>query len=286
MRIYPYTANYYTQNRSQTFNSNMREVKDKKTGETYWTTTYFFRDDFDWLSFAQLLDERYKDADRVNVLNHACSNGAEPMTLVMLFLLKFGAKAEKFFPIVAKDKNANNICMAKNNELIEIDNAEQAILKKWLNNDISMFFYSLGPISIKGADSLRPKPVLTKRINYSQGDLLEDVMKLPEKNNVVLCRNCWLYLNNQEQEEFARRLSQKVDESGLVVIGYFDEEQSAAVKYLNKYGFRETDVEYVYEKSTRPYNKKHRYSEARLCPVSPEESYSKAKNGVIQVQKT
>ena len=281
MRINPIN----TQNNSPIFNSNMRKVVESKTGRKYWTTSYLFRDDLEWWSLSELLEKKYKHSFKVNVLNHACSNGLEPMSLAMLFLTKMKRISDKFFPIIAKDINAENISMAKNNEPIEVDQYDLLRLNLLTKDSISEFFFCKKHFSTNRIDSIIPKPIFKKKIKYQQGDLLEDIKHLPSKNNLVLCRNCWLYLTSEQQEELAKRLGEKLDNTSLVIIGHFDEQESKACELLNKNGFVETSVKHVYEKTDKAISKDSYSRDARLYHINYQDLYKQYPNGIIKVKK-
>lgn len=86
----------------QTYNpayrGNNREVFNKSGKFLYKTTTYFFREDLNWTCLAELLGEKYKTVQKVNVLNHACSNGQEPYTLAVKLIQILGKEAKNSFP--------------------------------------------------------------------------------------------------------------------------------------------------------------------------------------------
>ena len=96
--------------KQQSFGSNMKFDLQGYTPNF----TYFFRGDFQWRSFASYLNSRYKNADKVNIYNAACSDGTEPFTLAISLLSKLGIKkAEKFFPIKAHDLKDSLVKEAK-----------------------------------------------------------------------------------------------------------------------------------------------------------------------------
>ena len=95
-----------------------------------------------------------------------------------------------------------------------------------------------------------PKPILKNRVQFSQGDIFQDIENMPDKNTVLLCRNFWQYLKENECGLLAEKLSRKIDNTSLVVLGEYDINQSSAPKYLAEYGFIPVDSPYVYSKST------------------------------------
>ena len=113
MQISPITFN-------KTYNinhkANNRWIYDKSGKELYKTTTYFFRDDLDWESLIKYICDKYKNVPKVNFINHACSNGLEPLSFLMGLMIFSPENVKKFTPIIAKDINPENILMAKKGE--------------------------------------------------------------------------------------------------------------------------------------------------------------------------
>ena len=63
--------------------------------------TRMFRSDLDWNLLSYYLENKYKNAQKVNVLNAACSDGSEPYSLAMILDKKISG-GKKFFPIKMK----------------------------------------------------------------------------------------------------------------------------------------------------------------------------------------
>ena len=127
----------------QTYNpayrGNNREVFNKSGKFLYKTTTYFFREDLNWTCLAELLGEKYKTVQKVNVLNHACSNGQEPYTLAVKLIQILGKEAKKFFPIQAKDIDFDNIESANRGRLgIKLN--EMYRINHYTKNQLTSFF--------------------------------------------------------------------------------------------------------------------------------------------------
>ena len=88
------------------FTSNKRERGIKEDGTLNRNTTSFFRNDLIWGDFADLLIDKYKNENKVNVYCYACSDGSEPYSVAMLLISRLGLEgAKKFFPIIAVDKD-------------------------------------------------------------------------------------------------------------------------------------------------------------------------------------
>ena len=66
------------------------------------------------------------------------------------------------------------------------------------------------------------KENLKNTITFNQGDFVEQIDKLPASNNLVMCRNMWYYLGENRLFEIIDKLSKKLDNTSLLVIGDFD----------------------------------------------------------------
>ena len=95
---------------------------------------------------------------------------------------------------------------------------------------------------------LSPKDILKRNVEFSQGDILEDIDNMSSKNTVLLCRNFWPYLDAFKREKLAQKLEDKFDESSIVVIGDYDEEDCTVSKLLMEHKFLPTVVRNVVQK--------------------------------------
>ena len=230
------------------FTANNYKVLNKQTGKMYKTTTYFFRRDLDWNGFVKLLDEKYKNASKVNVYNEACSCGHEPVSLAIKLKEYLGNLSKKFFPIKAGDLNSENIINAKkgvfgitNIELYHLNEETHGNYRNYLN---------FAPVNNPQDDiAFIPSVNIRNNIEFKQGDIFENIKEIPSSNTVLLCRNFWKYLpdNGNNAEKLAKMLGEKLDSSSLVVIGEHDE-LCGTKELLMKNGFKETPVQYVFHR--------------------------------------
>lgn len=244
MQISPITT--YT---SVGFQGNNRRVTDKTGALLYKTTTYFFRNDLDWDKFINLLISKYQNTPRVNLIDHICSNGPETYSLIMKLLTRLGINAEKFFPIQAKDINKENILSAQNGGGMGISNEDIYRINYYTNNNINNFLNFKPSQNPEHQLAVTAKPILKNRVQFSQGDIFQDIENIPGKNTVLLCRNFWMYLKEDECELLAKKLGSKFDNTSLIVLGEHDINKSRAAEYLKKYGFIPLSIPYVYSPS-------------------------------------
>ena len=270
MRVSPIYStnikNQYASSKAQncSFSSSYRAVEDLSGKLKYRTSTSFFREDIEWYDLANLLGEKYKNTDKVNIVDYACSSGEEAYTIVLSLIKQLGKKtASKFFPIVAKDIDEENIRMAKSGYLIANEKE-----KKFLD-DSSGFFPR--PFNIHSINSYHKRQSyiyrnkakyliefdrdLRKNIKFSVADINEDINSLPQKDTVLFCRNMWPYLPSQNQIKLLDIIMEKIhNTNSLIVLGDYDmygspfdlnyKNFTSALKMLH---LKETKVENVFE---------------------------------------
>ena len=240
---YIYPNNITTPN----FQGNRRIIKDNTGKELYKTTTYLFRSDLNWNSFTKLLLDKYKNTPDVKIICHACSNGAEAYSLAAKLLLEAKDHTKKFFPILAKDLDKENLRLAREG-YIGVQNIEMYNINAETNFKTDIFFKYIKPRNYEDDIALQPKVELKDKIVFEQGNILEDIDKIDGKNTVVMCRNFWPYLDKEKQHLLAQKLSQKLDESSLLVIGSYDSVYGIDA-LLHKNGFIQTKTKNVYTRA-------------------------------------
>lgn len=229
------------------FKGNMRQILRKDGMGKYWTTTYYFRSGFNWDAFIRLIISKYKKADKVNIIDHACSCGAESDTLTILLTEKLREKANKFFPIIAKDINSENIKMAKENKPMNIDRYEVDAIEFYTGN-IAKYFDIRPRTSDKAELKVCSKPFVRKNIKFSKGNIFEDIDNMPKANTVLLCRNMWIYLSEAEQQLLAQKICTHFDSSSLIALGEYDLSCTYVKDYFRKNNFVQTSVKGVFRK--------------------------------------
>ena len=242
MRIMPVTQNSY----QPKFKSNANWVYDKYGKELYKTTTYFFRDDLDWENLIKFLCQKYRDVPKINFINHACSNGMEPLSFLMSLMIYAPEQIEKFTPIIAKDIYQENINAAKNglcgasvDDFLRTHSITKGRLKEFL---------SINPAkNTRDLFYLSPNDILKDKIIFEQGDILKDVRKTMSDNTVLCCRNMWMYLKPHEKEQLAYYLAKNLGKNSTVILGFLDNYEGCAGKLLEKNGLKRclTGSEYV-----------------------------------------
>lgn len=192
--------------------------------------TEFFRYDIDWNKFSEYLKERYKDYDKVNIYDYACSNGSEAYSLSILLQHKFKDDAEKFFPIYAKDIDEDLIAKNLKEQKTGKVNCEKDILTMTHAIDMSEedmkrdFITSERDFKLSCNEQFATlTKKVTKPVIFSEANILDDIENIDDKNpSVVMCRNMWLYVDSKEYQKFADDLYKKLAKNSTVVLGGFD----------------------------------------------------------------
>ena len=212
---------------------------------SFLTKTEFFRQDVCWNRFIDLLNMKYKNADKVNIICHACSDGEEAYSLALKLITDFGEKAEKFFPIIARDINHDNICLAKAGEFA-VSDIELDRIDTYSEGNFSKFFNSIGHY-------IKAKDILKDKIIFEQGDILTDVEQFGAENTVIMCRNILPNMPPAMRKELAEKLSKYIAPSSLVVFGEWDICDKLVYKYMAENGFIMSNLRGIYYKSENKY---------------------------------
>lgn len=260
----------------QSFGTNTRRVRINKQGEIassderrfydssfdtllYENTTLFFRYDLNraykkemaakykysdsWDGFRKTVVEHFKNAPKVNTYDFASSDGSEAYSLILSLIDELGEEAScKYFPIQAFDIDSSVIQTAKKGEIpCQIDD-----FRRFRENLYNLSQSEYFTFSQDEKDSLFiANDNLKEKVHFQQADILSEIDKIEPSNSLVLCRNFWPYLDKDYREEAFKKLCERLDETSLIVIGYFD--CSALNLPFKEYGFSDV-CPFVYKK--------------------------------------
>lgn len=209
------------------------------------TQTYMFRNDLKWPDFAKYLDYKYENTKKLFLTDYACSDGSEAYTLA-ISLMEFAPETcLKAFPIKAKDKFADVIKEAQSG-ICNMYNNDMYIINHYTKNKFFQYFSPKPRTNLHCDFAVKPNEYLRNKIIFQQADILNDLDKLGDENNVILCRNFWKYLDKEKHHELAEKLYEKTKNNGLIVIGALEHKHNI-IPILLQHGFRETYVDNVYE---------------------------------------
>ena len=156
--------------------------------------TTFFRDDVsDWNATAKTLSNAFRDTDKVNVYNFACSDGSEPYSLAISLIETLGEEeAKKFFPINALDIDSIILNKAKKGELF-CSNKDIKKINKYTSSNMDKYFEKV--FDLGESDTIvRVLPILKDKIKFEKANFTEKIKQIDTPNNLILCRNFWRYL--------------------------------------------------------------------------------------------
>lgn len=227
MKIQNYTYTFCQNSTKQSFTSNYRNVKTLAGDQLYMNNTWYFRADILWGKLVDFLADKYKNVDKVNVYNYACSEGAEPFSFAMMLMEKLGEGAKKFFPIMASDIDKKILKNPKRGKVTisesDIKGFERNIgdnYKKYLDFKNNKFRHSY----FLNADVRNGhiKSILKDKVIFEQKDIITDITNIKPDNSVILCRNFWQYLDEDLQSELPCKIYTHLGENSICIVGDFD----------------------------------------------------------------
>ncbi len=236
------------------FTSSMRVTRaNGNVTNRNWTT--FFREDLDWNRFADNLIDRFRADKKVNIYCLACSDGSEPYTLAMLLISKLGKKnAEKFFPIIASDKD--KIILKKPIQgKLNVSEQDLLMINGFTRSHYSQFITKTGQKRL--CQNIMTYPAKINNIlkdsvvfkNIDANEALNEINK--NENNVIFARNFLQYLSPQnEQQNFVKLLTNKLKNKSLFAGGDSDYDILRSFDMF-KSKIKQTVIENCYEKNNR-----------------------------------
>ena len=87
-----------------------------------------------------------------------------------------------------------------------------------------------------GGYTLVAKDILKDNVKFSRKNFYDGLDDLKGENNLVLCRNFWGYLEEDEVIKSAKKLYKNLDKSSIVLIGVFDMDKNGVPNFLAELG--------------------------------------------------
>ncbi len=153
------------------------------------------------------LEPRWK----LKVWSAGCSTGEEPYTLAMV-LADIQAGQQNFdYEILATDISTKVLDIARRAvyPTERIQPIEPIFRKKFL---------------LKGRNRQNPQvrivPELRKKIRFGRLNFMDDDFGLPEKVDIIFCRNVIIYFDKQTQEKLMLKFCRYLNEGGYLFLGH------------------------------------------------------------------
>ncbi len=225
--------------------------------------TGFYRDPDFWLDLAEFLEKKLKNIPKMNIYSYGCSDGSDPLSLVMTLLAhNRNSVLEKFSPIIAKDIDSLAIARAKAG-LYEIVAPEKETIDRYTCGKFNNFFREYnGKSQLVPEANFEINPEAIRHIKYHEANVLDDYKTIEPNNSIVLLRNMLPYLtpNYGEgyyrggdwsvQKKFLNDLYNHLGENSYIAVGGYDrhEMRRELEKALRKAGFEPTNIFNLYRR--------------------------------------
>ena len=148
--------------------------------------------------------------------------------------------AKKYLPIDARDLEEEHINIAKKGRY-SIQSSENGAINFYLGDRLNNYFNHIK------SNTVKVSPQLKNSVKFSQSNILDDVKNTDFNNTVLLARNFWHYLDDEDIDKLAMNLSHKMNKSSTLVIGDYDKQYNID-EILRRYGFFESQINNVFEK--------------------------------------
>lgn len=185
--------------------------------------TDFFREPvhFDYL-IKTALPELLRYKNKLHLWSAGCSSGEEPYTLAMV-LSEYQLKGNEFsFSILGTDLSVDVLQKARN-----------AVYKDTLIQDVPLAFRRRYFLKSKNrsAGLVRLIPEIREKITWGRLNLLDNAYKLKTKQDVIFCRNVFIYFDKTIQEQIVNRFYQCSNPGAYLFIGHSENLHGLDVPY-------------------------------------------------------
>lgn len=231
------------------FTSSHRETGTIEEGTLNRNTTAFFRRDLAWNDFADLLVEKYKNKDKVNIYCYACSDGSEPYSVAMLLISRLGLEgAKKFFPIIAVDSDDYYFDEARKGN-VKVNQGDAGAIGNKTGSDYKNYkkYIDINYDNYEKVDgyyyyNAKVKDFVRNSVVFKTGDIKKDIEKLNNPNTVLMFRNAFEYFDSQKaREEFIKNSRKNLGKNSVFVIGNCDRNYEID-KLLLSNGFKDPET--------------------------------------------
>lgn len=242
--VYNTYSPYLSRNKVPHFGSTARSYADK-SGLAIGNHTSIYRNDIEWDKLAEYIVKNFKDKEKVNIEQYACSDGSESYTIILSLLKAAQNKnIRKFFPIKAFDIDNEVITKAAQEGIINLEEKDLERLKTNGFKSEEFFTKSDKRLWLKQESlyftgkTYNVSQYLQDKVMFDKGNMFVEIGNLKDNSNTVLfCRNILLYMDDCEHQYFIEKAGEKLKKGSLLVIGTLDRDSNYLEKYLHQYGF-------------------------------------------------
>ncbi len=165
--------------------------------------------------------EKNKDKNKLRIWSAACSTGQEPYSIAMTLHEFYPELIEEWdIKIIASDISKNVIHRAK-----------QAVYKNSEMTQVGLFDYK--KYLQRGVDKnlgyFRVKKNLKDKIDFKIINLFNNLEM--DKFDIIFCRNVLIYFKKEDQIDLIRRITQKINHNGYLMLGYSEKIFNTDLKY-------------------------------------------------------
>lgn len=207
----PLLKDYQLKNFSE-LNDRLR-VPEKKLKQVFISSltnnkTEFFREEGHFQFLKKHFKELLKTQDEIRVWSSACSIGSEPYSLAMMVHEAFKVEVFKKIKILATDIDTHVLQKAIQGRftLEELEGLSLDYKQKYfkpLNNQIFEIL-----------------PELTKKIQFSEFNLMNFHYRFQKKFDIIICRNILIHFDKKTTDQVLDLLVKNLELKGQLIIGH------------------------------------------------------------------
>ena len=155
--------------------------------------------------------QSFNGRNSFKIWSAGCSTGEEPYTLAMVLAEVQTAQPGFTYDILATDVSSQVLKVAL-----------RAVYPTRLIDPIALQYRK--KYLLKGKDKKNPQvrivPELRKRIRFGRLNFMDDDFGLPEKVDIIFCRNVIIYFDKQTQEKLMLKFCRYLKKGGYLFLGH------------------------------------------------------------------
>ena len=155
--------------------------------------------------------QNFTGRNSLKIWSAGCSTGEEPYTLAMVLADVQASQPGFKFDILATDVSTRVLDIARRAvyPMELIDPVTPQFRKKYLLKGIN-----------KKNPQVRIVPELRRRVRFGRLNFMDEDFGLPDKVNVIFCRNVIIYFDKQTQEKLMVKFCRFLNQGGYLFLGH------------------------------------------------------------------